>query len=312
MTFMRLFFVCFLSLLFAASAYAQEQIESFDVKIVAEQNGDLLITETITVTVEGRKIKRGILRELPRYQLDPDGNKIPVRYDIREVDRNDARETYEVERDGNAVILRIGHPDRRLPKTSHTYEITYLVKDELRREDGFDEIYWNVTGNESIFEIAASKATITIPEGAQYITHKVFTGPTGSTARDARYYERNGQYIFETTKALPPKQGMTIALQFEKGVFGDVQPSTIRFLWWLRNGGIDIVVTLISGYSALLLYDLEPGRARSGQRGRLRSLRAAPRLFPGRRQLYLLQGPERAQSTVRNPDGARHQKLAFH
>ncbi len=247
----RLFLFVFCVQFFAISAFAKERIERFDVNIVAEQNGDLLVTETITVTVEGRVIKRGIFRELPRYQLDNQGHKIPVRYKIRDVDRNNESETYEVERDGNAVILRIGDPDRRLPKTSHTYEITYLVKDELRREDGFDEIYWNVTGDKSIFEIAASKATVTVPDGAQYITHKVFTGPTGATGRDARFYEKDGQFIFETTKALPPKHGMTIALQFEKGVFGPVQEGTKRYIWWLRNGAL---ILLSLSFLGIALY----------------------------------------------------------
>jgi len=51
------------------SANSTEEILSFDSQVVVNQQGDLLVTERITVKAEGKQIKRGIVRRLPvEYQ----------------------------------------------------------------------------------------------------------------------------------------------------------------------------------------------------------------------------------------------------
>ena len=49
-----------LSLSVALIASAQEEIRSFDVNIVVERDGDILVTERLAVNVEVRQIRRGI------------------------------------------------------------------------------------------------------------------------------------------------------------------------------------------------------------------------------------------------------------
>ena len=51
-------------------AAAEEVINRFDAGIEVETDGDILVTETITVTAEGNQIRRGIFRDLPRYYMD--------------------------------------------------------------------------------------------------------------------------------------------------------------------------------------------------------------------------------------------------
>ena len=92
-----------------ASALADEEIRRFDVAIEVERDGDIVVTETIAVNVEGRDIRRGIFRELPAYYADTDGTgTLPYRYDVLSVRKDGAREPYERERNGNAVLIRIG------------------------------------------------------------------------------------------------------------------------------------------------------------------------------------------------------------
>ena len=49
----------------APASVAAERIESFHSHIVVERSGELVVTETIRVRAEGRKIKRGIFRDIP-------------------------------------------------------------------------------------------------------------------------------------------------------------------------------------------------------------------------------------------------------
>ncbi len=234
----------------AVTAFAQESITAFDVNIEARQNGDLFITETITVNVEGRQVKRGILRELPRYQLYQ-GKEIPVRYKVRNVERNDRREPFVIEKDGNAYVLKIGDGDYFLSHKKHTYEISYLIKDELRRKEDFDEIYWNVTGTFWRLPIEKASARVMVPSAAKYQGVDIYTGALGDKQQDATFRNQHPLYIFETTRPYAQGEGLTISLQFNKGVFGPVQESTKRYIWWLRNGAL-ILLSLsflgIAGY----------------------------------------------------------------
>ncbi len=51
--------------LLPALVSAQEAIEDFSVSLQVEADGNLLVTERITVRAEGRDIRRGIYRDLP-------------------------------------------------------------------------------------------------------------------------------------------------------------------------------------------------------------------------------------------------------
>jgi hypothetical protein len=66
--------------LFVLAAGAEEKINRFDVGIEVQKDGDIIVTETINVTVEGRDIRRGIFRDLPRYYADDlnPGDKLPL------------------------------------------------------------------------------------------------------------------------------------------------------------------------------------------------------------------------------------------
>jgi hypothetical protein len=70
--------------LFVLAAGAEEKINRFDVGIEVQKDGDIIVTETINVTVEGRDIRRGIFRDLPRYYADDvnPGDKLPYQYDM--------------------------------------------------------------------------------------------------------------------------------------------------------------------------------------------------------------------------------------
>ena len=76
--------------LVSLGAVAEEKIDSFDVAITVETDGDIDVSETIQVTSEGVRIRRGIFRDLPRYYADDagqPGDKLPYQYDVKHVPR---------------------------------------------------------------------------------------------------------------------------------------------------------------------------------------------------------------------------------
>ena len=237
----RGFITCIFLCLFAVTAWAEEKITDFDVTIDVAVNGDFTVTEKITVIAEGRTIKRGIFRELPRYLKTEDGYKIPQRYKFLSVKRNGENAPYHRETNGNAKLLRIGDADVFLKHGTHVYEITYHLPDQIRREEDFDEVYWNVTGNYWRYPIDAARASINMPGGVQLQSQNVWTGRIGSKESAATFSQENDAFVFEASREFQPQEGMTISLSFDKGVLAGQSQSSKRFLWWIRNGAMTIL-----------------------------------------------------------------------
>ena len=65
-------------------------------------------------------------------------------------------------------------------------EIAYRVRNGTRFFDGYDEFYWNVTGNDWPVPIDHASASVHFPAAAsESLRAQAFTGVYGSTERDA-------------------------------------------------------------------------------------------------------------------------------
>lgn len=248
----RVFAVAFLALGLALSAFAQEEIRWFSVEIDVEQDGDIVVTETIAVNVEGREIRRGIFRDLPANYLDNEtGGELPYRYDILSVQRDGEREPYSRETTFNAVQIRIGDPDIFLERREHVYELRYRVKNAIRHAETYDELYWNITGSYWQFPITSASARVTFPGGANAREVNVYTGGLGSTDRYADYQFSAGVHQFATTQPLQEREGLTVSLILEKGIIDPPSLGDESWLWWARYGSL---TALAGSFFALLIF----------------------------------------------------------
>jgi len=90
---MRVFLGLLISCLLFTHVWAEEKITRYNVIIDVQQDADFIIREEIDVISEGRQIRRGIFRDLPRFKIDEDA-KIPYQYKILNVTRNGQREPF--------------------------------------------------------------------------------------------------------------------------------------------------------------------------------------------------------------------------
>ncbi len=171
----RTLFIAALAAVFAQTANAEEQITNFDVAIDVETDGDILVTETISVASEGYQIQRGIFRDLPRFFLKG-ARRLPYVYDVISVTRDGEKEPYAIEKEGNAFRIRIGDADVYLADGPHRYALTYEVNNQVRYFDDYDELYWNATGNFWAFPIERARAVVTLPGGAPATQYAAYTG----------------------------------------------------------------------------------------------------------------------------------------
>ncbi len=245
MNFRTLFFAL-LALLFATPALAVEQINSFDVAIKVQRDGDIIVTETISVRAEGADIRRGIFRDLPRF-YEQDGARFHYEYDVLTVQRDNRREKYDTETEGNAYRIIIGDEDVFLETGDHTYVIRYRVKNQIRYFADRDEFYWNVTGNYWSFPIAHASATIALPQGANVTETNIYTGASGAAGADATYTQSGDRLIFTTTRPFASGEGLTVSISIVKGLIDPPSQADLASLGWQRTGALTILLASIGG-----------------------------------------------------------------
>jgi uncharacterized membrane protein YgcG len=224
-----------------SGASGEERINRFVSVVQVRPDASLDVTETIDVHAEGDRIQRGIFRDFPTRYRGRAGSQVRVGFTLQGVRRDGYPESAALEPISNGVRIRIGDADKMLDPGDHRYVIRYHATRMLGRFEGYDELYWNVTGNGWVFPIDAAEARIRLPAAVKLGQRAVYTGRQGATARDAEVIgERPGEIQFRTTRPLGPYEGLTVAVAWPKGVVADADQGT-RARWWLADFGPPLV-----------------------------------------------------------------------
>jgi uncharacterized membrane protein len=138
-----------------------------------------------------------------------------------------------------------------------TYKITYRVSGGLAYFKDYDELYWNITGNEWDIPITTASTTVTLPQkvNTQSISTVCYTGLLGSQATDCSIESSGNNVRIRGNNILESGEGLTIAVKFEKGVvqqllpreasFIDVFPSYIFFIVFV------LLIVILIGYNII-------------------------------------------------------------
>lgn len=219
-----------------SGAVSEERILTYVSDIDVQEDGSLIVTETIRVRAEGDEIKRGIFRDVPLRAKDANGWEHDVPFELLEVLRDGQRENKFTRENGRGVRIYIGREDVFLDPGVYTYTIKYRMWRQVRFFDGYDEVYWNATGNEWIFPIDEAVARVRLPAGADATQYAAYTGAFGSDATDyeASVDPATGQVVFETTQPLGAYEGLTVAVGFPKGFVAEPSESE-KWDMWLQD-----------------------------------------------------------------------------
>ena len=227
----------------------QERILSFESHIDIFAEGDMVVTETIRVVAAGRKIHRGIYRDFPtRYRTDR-GSRVTVRFDVLDVQRAGRPEAYHIEPLSNGVRVYMGRKGVFLQPGEYTYTLTYRTDRQIGFFDDADELYWNVTGNGWDVVIEQVRAVVQLPPGAEVTRYAAYTGPAGADGQDYRLDQSEEGFGFSTSRALKPREGLTIAVSWPKGYVAE--PDTSEKIGYLLGDNRGVAVA--SGGLIILL-----------------------------------------------------------
>ncbi|MBQ4493919.1 MAG: DUF2207 domain-containing protein [Elusimicrobiaceae bacterium] len=184
-----------------------EKIYLFDVKIDVQTNGSINITENITLNAKHQQIRRGIYRDIPVSF----GNQL----DSISLTMDGQTHPFFTENKGRNLRVNFGN-DNYIPQGRHTYSFNYTYKNAIKFFKNYDELYWNITGNDWNFVIDKARAQVNLPANARVQSENIslYTGPSGAKESNARQV---GTLTFETTRPLSYREGFTIAVPFDKG-----------------------------------------------------------------------------------------------
>jgi len=239
------FLVAFLVLLVFAphsSSLTGKQlvIDDFHAEVVVTPDSSVDVTETIHPHFYGTGW-HGLYRTIPVEYVTPQGFNYSLFLSIQSVTDGDGRSLkYESSRERHYRKFKIYIPN---PDNSvQTVQIRYTVSDALRFFEDHDEFYWNVTGDEWTVPIQSASAHIVLPEGTGNIRANTFTGSYGSRAHDARAEVATNDVEVRSTEPLQIRQGLTVAVAFDKGTVHEPTSADKAILFLRSNWPLTIPV----------------------------------------------------------------------
>lgn len=235
------------------SAYdtpTDERILSFESEITVDTTGMLTVVEKITVRAAGNEINRGIYRYLPRNR-SINGQTVYVRNRFQSVRKNEVPEPYHTTLEGNSDVIYIGDKDVYLDPGIYTYEITYTSEKQIGFFGDFDELYWNVTGNDWVFPIDKVKAVVYLPDEVEILQHSCYTGVQGSSEKNCTVLQSTQNRISWEASNLGQREGLTIAVGFTPEVIRKPIPPS-----YLSNENVIRILSTMVGLLLLAMFFL--------------------------------------------------------
>jgi uncharacterized membrane protein len=204
-----------------AQGSAFESTPRFDVNIVIEDSGDLLVAETI-VQEFGDTPRHGILRFIPnRLRYDDEFDRVyPI--DLESVTASPGTPTAveTKDEDGNFSI-RIGDPDTTITGR-HVYEIVYRVQGAMNGFADHDELFWNAIGDR--WEQSIGEMNVRVSGPADVTRVACFQGTFGSTTPcDHAQITKKGDAVFSQSN-LPAFQAMSVVVALPPGTVESTAP----------------------------------------------------------------------------------------
>jgi uncharacterized membrane protein YgcG len=249
---MRLLWAGLAALTLSSQASADERILRFLSDVQIQKDSSLDVTETIEVRAEHLAINHGIYRDFPTRYRGPHGSQVRVGFTFEGAQLDGMPVPAKVEPFGNGLRIKVGDPDKIVDIGEHRYVLRYRTTRQIGHFKGYDELYWNATGNGWVFPIDSAEALIRLPEPARFGQRSMYTGSQGSTASDAEVVEEKpGEILFKTTRPLNPQEGLTVAAAFPKGVVAKATRAS-RIANWLADYGPPLIGILallgLAGY----------------------------------------------------------------
>lgn len=210
-----LFFLLITSI-FADAGYI---IDNYNVDVKIDEKSIYSVEESIRV--DFLQPRRGIYRVIPE---EFNGREIKIS-DIKTNAPTVAKD------EGNYIYLRMGDPNRYITGIKD-YIIKYRYNIGWDRDSNFDEVYYNLIGNDWDTDIKKVEFKIELPKKFDANRVNFTVGPYGSRDTEGVKWRVDGNTIVGyTAVTLKPKESVTIALPLPEGYFNFTEEKIIYFIF---------------------------------------------------------------------------------
>ena len=243
-----------------STALPEEAIVSYHSSVAVNSDNSVDVSEKIIYNT-GPQNRHGIYRDIRPFSSQN------IRMSIENVsvfDENGNPYPFQVSDFGTYVRVKIGDPNKTFVG-QNTYIINYHATRAVAQLQDLDEIYWNTTGNDWLIPIYKADAVVFLPNGVSATQFSCYYGINGSTNQCSDGSNASSTYTFSTSN-LNPKEGLTVAVGFAKGVvapYSAADKSSVFFdtyLPWIISGLLPILTLIFS-----LLYWYKKGRDAKGK-----------------------------------------------
>lgn len=241
----KIFFIALFGLLLGGPRFvlAAEDwsITNFHSDIAVQKDASIIVHETIDVNFSGAH--HGIFRDLPlTATFNGKTSTLPISNITVQQDGSPA--IFTTSKNQKQLRIKIGDPEFTITDV-HAYDITYRVAAAVNFFSDFDELNWNVTGNDWEVPITKSSATMHLPDSTVTPTTLCYTGPKGSTAQDCAGVASAGEARYTA------KDTLTIVSHWQKGVVTkplsydqDRRVSMMDNVLWYGSWVVSILIVL--------------------------------------------------------------------
>ena len=253
-------------------------IDKYDINIIVNENNTFDIAEKITAYFNTRK--HGIIRTIPlKNEITRlDGSKSSNRTQITNLNVSDE---YLITRQNGNYGIKIGSEEHTLiGEKEYTISYTYnLGKDPMKN---YDEIYYNIIGNNWDTVIGNITFTVTMPKEFDSSKLGFSYGPVGSTDNSNIKYNVSGNTITGSYEGiLNAKEALTIRCELPEGYFVGAKLNfnlkdnisliipiiflVISIILWCKFGRNDIIVETVEFYPPDDINSLDAGFMYNGK-----------------------------------------------
>lgn len=182
----------------------------------ADRQGEMKVKETIAVNFSGQN--HGILRAIPDSYKNHS-----LQMSVGDIMLDGQTAQWSKYSSNGNTVLKIGDPDNTITGR-HTYEINYTVRNVISFYDGYDELFWDINGDQ--WQQTAEEVSVVLhfTDEAGLVKDPIcFTGVFGSTEQSCSVEVRQDTISVKTTRALQGYETMSMVVAFDPDYF---EPST--------------------------------------------------------------------------------------
>lgn len=199
-----------------ATAVRSWSIESFHAEVQVLRNGNVEVVETLQVRFEGSY--NGIFRTIPIQYRTRANLNYTLGLEVLGVEDGAGQDLrYETSRERHFRKIKVWVPGAE--DAVRTVVIRYRADNALRffEEDdqAWDELYWNVTGDEWPVPIDRASVRVRLPAAVTGVRARGFTGRYGSTEESVEVGISDHLVDVRSTRGLGIHEGLSISIAWD-------------------------------------------------------------------------------------------------